>query len=127
LKDVSKTGDTASSTGATSLKDTNQNDQYVKQLVALRAISFNLDLFSDDAYKILHAANTDIPPEEKGRHNPFAPVEVGDGEYVDSASTTTTILPRANAVPPQTTFQITSSTTPNRLPGIPKNTTKVGR
>jgi len=102
LKDVSKSGSvTVSTTGAnaSSSKDVTQNDQYVKQLIALRAISFNFDLFNDDAYKILHAANTDIPPEEKGRHNPFAPIDAGDGDFI--AATTTVPVG----------FQVTSTTT----------------
>lgn len=104
LKDVSKSGATVTDSAganATSSKEISQNDQYVKQLIALRAISFNFDLFSDDAYKILHAANTDIPPEEKGRHNPFAPIEAGDGDFSNGTSTTQT-----------TGFQIISTTTP---------------
>lgn len=111
LKDISKPGaittDAAGGT-ATSSKEISQNDQYVRQLIALRAISFNFDLFSDDAYKILHAANTDIPPEEKGRHNPFAPIEAGDGNFLDATTTT----------PANMGFQITSTTTP-RTPVIP--------
>lgn len=96
-------------TNASSTKEVNQSDLYVKQLIALRAIAFNLDLFSDDAYKILHAANTNIPPEEKGRKNPFAPIEFGDGEYVGEN-------PVINSTPSvtsasSTAFQITSSST----------------
>ena len=108
LKDVSKSGASAdvTSTTASSSKEISQNDQYVKQLIALRAISFNFDLFSDDAYKILHAANTDIAPEEKGRHNPFAPLEAGDGDFLSGTTTT------------GAGFQITSTTTP-RLPTAP--------
>lgn len=103
LTDVSNVGD---STNASSTSEVNQNDLYVKQLIALRAISFNFDLFNDDAYKILHAANTDIPPEEKGRHNPFAPIEFGDGQYVGEnplVNSTTTVS--------STGFQMTSSST----------------
>ena len=119
LKDVSKSASAATDatgTTASSSKEINQNDQYVKQLIALRAISFNFDLFSDDAYKVLHAANTDIPPEEKGRHNPFAPVETGDGNFV-SATT-----------PAPVGFQVTSTTTPRvpttpATPSIPRPTT----
>ena len=104
LKDVSKPTTTGTVTDSTKAivpvsKELSQNEQYVKQLIALRAISFNFDLFNDDAYKILHAANTDISPEEKGRHNPFAPIETGDGDYINVASTT----------PPG--FQLTSTST----------------
>ena len=99
LKDVSETGNSPSTKTASSSKDLSQNDQYVKQLVALRGISFNFDLFNDDAYKILHAANTDIPPEEKGRQNPFAPIELGDGDFIVA----TTTVPVG--------FQVTSTTT----------------
>jgi len=106
LKDVSETGNSPSTKTASSSKDLSQNDQYVKQLVALRGISFNFDLFNDDAYKILHAANTDIPPEEKGRQNPFAPIELGDGEYTDATSTINAVL---NA-----DFQATATSTGSR-------------
>ncbi len=109
LKDISKTGSAGASSDintATSSKEINQNDQYVKQLIALRSITFNFDLFLDDSYKILHAANTDIPPEEKGRHNPFAPIESGDGNFLSATGTT-----------PTTGFQITSTTTP-RTPTV---------
>ncbi len=88
LQEVSKSG--FSSKSATSSKEINQNDQYVRQLIALRAISFNFDIFSDDAYKILHASNTNIPPEEKGRQNPFAPIETGDGGFSNTAAPTST-------------------------------------
>lgn len=89
LKDISKTASPTSTGSSTVAVGVNQNDQYVRQLIALKAIAFNFDLFSDDAYKILHAANTDIPPEDKGRHNPFAPIEFGDGQYTNTVATTT--------------------------------------
>ncbi len=108
LKDISKTdsstGSDSSGTASTS-RDVSQNDQYVKQLIALRAITFNFDLFSDDAYKILHAANTDIPPEDKGRHNPFAPVEAGDGAYL-IATTTLTATFQTNVTNATSTTQV---------------------
>ncbi len=81
--------------------DLTQNDLYVKQLVAMRAISFNLDLFKDDAYRILHSPTVVVQDEPKGRHNPFAPIEQGDGAYVAAGTTTS----------PALGFQITSSST----------------
>lgn len=107
LKDVSGASSSSDATGTSTspTKDLSQNDQYVKQLIALRAITFNFDLFSDDAYKILHAANTDIPPVDKGRHNPFAPLEEGDGNYTIATTTPTSTTTSLG-------FQVTSSTTP---------------
>lgn len=79
LKDVALT---ASSTDATGVANTlSQNDQYLKQLIALKGIDLKLDLFKDDAYKILHLYNNEIIPEPRGRENPFAPVEQGAGKY----------------------------------------------
>ena len=103
LQDVSRAGGSTSNSTASSSKDYNQNEQYVKQLSALQAIVFNLDMFNDDAYKILKAANTDIPAEEKGRRNPFAPIDAGDGEYKNSTSTV--------VIPTIPTFPNASSTT----------------
>lgn len=91
-----------------------KNDLYVKQLVALEVINFNMDIFGDDSYKILHDANTNIPEEPKGRHNPFAPIDEGDGSFGDLGNASTSVG-----------FQITSTTT-NPLTGNaipPKNTT----
>ncbi len=65
------------------------NEEYLKQLIAYREINFNRAMFDDDAYKILQVSNTDIPEEEKGRPNPFAPLDQqygGESAVVASSS-----------------------------------------
>ncbi|MEI8062244.1 MAG: hypothetical protein WCG97_03020 [bacterium] len=112
LTDVSAESNASTSTSGI---DLTQNDLYVKQLTAMSAISFDFYLFKDVAYKILHSPTVIVQDEPKGRHNPFAPIEQGDGSYV------------ADLTAPASGFQITStstvaaSTSPAIQPNKPKN------
>ena len=96
LKDVSSGDVNNSSDTNPSLMTSEESDTYVKQLTALRVINFNFDIFSDEAYKILRVADTDIPLQPKGRHNPFAPVGDNGGNAVIVPATETQNLPPAN-------------------------------
>lgn len=95
LKDVSSGDVTNDASGSSALMTPGESDIYVKQLTALRVINFNFDIFNDDAYKILRVADTDIPSQPKGRHNPFAPVGA-DGSAVIVPSDENQRIPPAN-------------------------------